>query len=226
MTNNLFFRTIGCLIVCLSLTACEKKFDPAAGSAPPADVTETSNMGLVTVEKPDQFSLVRANRVEAPARLNVTGSVNPDIAREVPVISLASGRVVDIKARLDDYVKKGQLLLKVQSPDITNAFDVYLKAVNDEQLTNKAYVRAKDLYEHGALSLSMLEQAEDSERDNKADLDRCRGAACGPLVSTNDHHEHRAGVCAHLRRHCCPERHHRSCCRCELFGNFDGLHHR
>lgn len=170
MTNNLFFRAIGCLIVCLSLTACEKKFDPAAGTAQPAEVIQNSNTGLVTVEKPQQFSLVRANRVEAPARLNVTGSVNPDIAREVPVISLASGRVVDIKARLDDYVKKGQLLLKVQSPDITNAFDVYLKAVNDEQLTNKAYVRAKDLYEHGALSLSMLEQAEDSERDNQADL--------------------------------------------------------
>ena len=103
-------------------------------------------------------------------QLQVNGSVFPDIAREVPVISLASGRVVDIKARLDDYVKKGELLLKVQSPDITNAFDVYLKAVNDEQLANKAYVRAKDLSDHGAISLGMLEQAEDTEKDAQADL--------------------------------------------------------
>jgi cobalt-zinc-cadmium efflux system membrane fusion protein len=88
----------------------------------------------------------------------------------VPAISLASGRVVDIKARLDDYVKKGDLLLKVQSPDVTNAYDVYLKAVNDEQMTNKAYVRAKDLYAHGVISLEMLEQAEDAEKDNQADL--------------------------------------------------------
>jgi cobalt-zinc-cadmium efflux system membrane fusion protein len=102
--------------------------------------------------------------------LKVTGSVNPDIAREVPVISLASGRVVDIRARLDDHVKKGDLLLKVQSPDITNAFDTYLKAVNDEQLANKAYVRAKELYAHGAISLGMLEQAEDTEKDMQADL--------------------------------------------------------
>ena len=69
--------------------------------------------------------------------------MNPDITREVPVISLASGRVVDIKTRLDDNVKKGQLLLKVQSPDITNAFDTYLKASNDEHLANKAYIRAQ-----------------------------------------------------------------------------------
>jgi membrane fusion protein, heavy metal efflux system len=170
MKNKSALQTIGYLTLCLSLTACEKKFNPADGAAPPANVTETSNTGVVTVEKPEQFSLVTANRMEAPAQLNVTGTVNPDIAREVPVISLASGRVVDIKTRLDDHVKKGDLLLKVQSPDITNAFDVYLKAVNDEQLTNKAYVRAKDLYEHGAISLGMLEQAEDSERDNQADL--------------------------------------------------------
>jgi cobalt-zinc-cadmium efflux system membrane fusion protein len=102
--------------------------------------------------------------------LKVTGTVNPDIAREVPVISLASGRVVDIKARLDDHVKKGDLLLKVQSPDITNAFDAYLKTVNDQQLANKAYVRATDLYAHGAISLGMLEQAEDTEKDAKTDL--------------------------------------------------------
>ena len=79
-------------------------------------------------------------------------TVNPDIAREVPVISLASGRVVDIQTRLDDNVKKGHLLLKVQSPDITNAFDTYLKAVNDEHLRKKTFVRAQNLYEHGAIS--------------------------------------------------------------------------
>jgi membrane fusion protein, heavy metal efflux system len=45
----------------------------------------------------------------------VTGVVQPDIARAVPVISLASGRVVEIKARLGDVVKKGQLLLKCRA---------------------------------------------------------------------------------------------------------------
>jgi len=152
--------------------ACEKKkFNPADGAPPSTQVVQTGDMGLVTVDKPDQFPLVQADEVEALPELRVTGSVNPDIAREVPVISLASGRVVDIKARLGDDVKKGDLLLKVQSPDITNAFDTYLKAVNDEQLTNKAYVRANDLYTHGAISLGMLEQAEDTEKDAKADLD-------------------------------------------------------
>src|ERR1700677_4053350 len=170
MTNKPILRGLGCMAACLSLTACGKQFDPAAGAPPAAQQTTAGDMSLVTVGKPDQFPLVRAERIDVPTRLDVTGSVNPDIAREVPVISLASGRVVDIRARLDDNVKKGQLLLKVQSPDITNAFDTYLKAVNDEQLANKAYVRAKDLYAHGAISLGLLEQAEDTETDAKADL--------------------------------------------------------
>jgi membrane fusion protein, heavy metal efflux system len=78
---------------------------------------------------------------------------------------------VDIRVVLDQNVSKGQLMMKVQSPDVTNAFDTYLKAVNDELLANKAYVRAKDLYSHGAISQGMLEQAEDAEDDAKADLD-------------------------------------------------------
>lgn len=159
-----------CLVVCLSMAGCVKKFDPAAGAPPAAQVVESGDMGLVTVNKPDQFPLVAASQMNAPSELNVTGTVNPDIAREIPVISLASGRVVDIKARLDDNVKKGQLLLKVQSPDITNAFDTYLKAQNDETLANKTYVRSKDLYDHGAIALSMLEQAEAAEKDAKSDL--------------------------------------------------------
>jgi cobalt-zinc-cadmium efflux system membrane fusion protein len=162
--------TTCCLAACVFLVACNKKFEPADGAPPPAQALQTGDMSLVTVDKPDQFPLVGADQLEAAAQLKVTGTVNPDISRQVPVISLASGRVVDIKARLDDHVKKGDLLLKVQSPDITNAFDTYLKAVNDEQLSNKAYVRAKDLYEHGATSLGMLEQAEDSEKDMQANL--------------------------------------------------------
>ena len=106
-------------------------------------------MNLITIDQNDasKFPIVTASAVEAPSELKVTGAVFPDISREVPVISLANGRVVDIKARLDDNVKKGQLLFSVQSPDVSNAFNAYLKATNDEQLANAAWSRAQDLYQ-------------------------------------------------------------------------------
>ena len=129
-------------------------------------------MNLITIDRSDlpKFPVVAAGESESASELEVTGTVFPDISREVPVISLANGRVVDIKTRLDDNVTKGQLLFRVQSQDVTNAFDAYLKAVNDEQLASKAYIRAEDLFEHGAISQAMVEQAEDAENDAKADL--------------------------------------------------------
>jgi cobalt-zinc-cadmium efflux system membrane fusion protein len=155
----------------LALSGCKGKGDND-GAPPPAKVIQVADMNLVTIDANDvtKFPLATATQIESASELTATGSVFPDIAREIPVISLANGRVVDIKARLDDNVKKGQLLLKVQSPDITAAFDTYLKAANDEQLANKAFVRADDLFKHGAISQAMLEQAEDTEKDAKADL--------------------------------------------------------
>ncbi|HUB50654.1 MAG TPA: efflux RND transporter periplasmic adaptor subunit [Terracidiphilus sp.] len=163
------FTALLAVAVCVALTACKGKDDGGTGPVQ-AQVVQTGDMSLVSVDKPDQFPLVAADSYDAPAQLDATGSVFPDIAREVPVISLASGRVVDIKARLDDYVKKGQLLLKIQSPDSSNAFDTYIKARNDEIMNRKAYDRAKDLFAHGAVSSAALEQAEDAENDSLADL--------------------------------------------------------
>ena len=169
-TRNRAVWLFGCL--CLPLLACKaKQFNPADGAPQPVQQTETGDMSLVSVDKPNLFPLAAVQAMNAPAELNVTGTVTPDVTREVPVISLASGRVVDIKTRLGDAVKKGQLLLQVQSNDITSAFDAYLKAKNDEVLARKTYDRAKLLYGEGAYPLSTLEQAEDVENDAKADLE-------------------------------------------------------
>jgi cobalt-zinc-cadmium efflux system membrane fusion protein len=155
----------------LLLSGCKAK-DQGDSAPPPAQVIPVNDMNLITIDKNDvaKFPLVAAGQVETSSELTATGTVFPDISREVPVISLANGRVVDIKTRLDDNVKKGQLLFRVQSADVSTAFNAYLKTVNDEQLANKAYIRAEDLLKHGAISQAMVEQAEDSEKDAKADL--------------------------------------------------------
>jgi cobalt-zinc-cadmium efflux system membrane fusion protein len=103
--------------------------------------------------------------------MSVTGTVFPDISRTVPVISLASGRIVDIRVRLGDAVRKGQLMLRVRSDDISGGFDAYRKAVSDELLARKQLDRAKLLYEHGAIAQQDLEVAQDTEDDAKTTLD-------------------------------------------------------
>jgi cobalt-zinc-cadmium efflux system membrane fusion protein len=155
----------------LLLSGCKTKDTGDSGPTNPT-VVHVADMNLITVDPSDagKFPILTAGQIESATELTATGSVFPDISREIPVISMANGRVVDIKARLDDNVKKGQLLLKVQSPDITAAFDTYLKASNDEHLADTAFKRADDLFHHGAISQAQLEAAEDAEKDAKADL--------------------------------------------------------
>src|SRR6202453_4428737 len=153
------------------LTGCgEKKQDPAAQAPPPVQVESEGGVSLITVDHPERFPLVPATQYESTSTLNVTGTVNPDVSRTIPVISIASGRVIAIHTQIGAYVKKGQLLMEVQSTDISNAFDQYLKAVNDERLARTQDERAKILYEKGAIAKSQLEIADDGEQDAKTDL--------------------------------------------------------
>jgi len=155
-----------------SLIACNQgKADPQAEAPPPATVVPDLNSNDFKVDHPDLFPLATAAEYKAAPALNVTGVVQPDIGRAVPVISVAAGRVVQIKARLGDSVKKGQVLLRVQSNDVSGAYQNYRKAENDELLARLNLQRQQTLYEKGAVAKSVLEQAEDVARNAQADLD-------------------------------------------------------
>ena len=147
------------------------KSDPQAEAPPPLKVQSVEDRNVFHVDRPERFQLTHAvEHVAAPA-LKVTGTVNPDISRTVPVISLATGRIVEIKARLGDTVKKGQLLLRVQSADISGAYSDYRKAVADEKLASIQLERSKLLYDRGAIALNDLQIAQDTEDKAKVDVE-------------------------------------------------------
>jgi membrane fusion protein, heavy metal efflux system len=153
------------------LAGCNGKPSDPKSEAPPAAVVQTdTDVNLVHVDHPDKFTLVAATSHAGTSTIQATGSVNPDISRTIPVISIASGRVVDIHARIGDYVKKGQVLMEVQSTDVSSAFGTYLKAVADEHLAQVQLDRAKILYEKGAIANSQVEIAQNAEDDAKAAL--------------------------------------------------------
>src|SRR3984885_15385929 len=148
-----------------------EKHDKAAEAPPPVQVVEEGGASLITVDHPDRFPVTTATQYASASTLRVTGTVNPDVSRTIPVISIASGRVIAIHTQLGATVKKGQLLMEVQSTDISNAFGNYLKAVNDERLARTQDERAKLLYDKGAIAKSQLEIADDGEQDAKTALD-------------------------------------------------------
>src|SRR5580692_4818549 len=82
--------------------------DPNAGAPLPLKVERAPDANVFQVDHPEQFPLVAAARHDTTSQLTVTATVNPDISKNVPVVSLATGRVVELKARLGDTVTKGQ----------------------------------------------------------------------------------------------------------------------
>ena len=160
-----------CLIAAGLAGGCgNSKLDPNAGAPPPLKVERVEDRNLFDVEKPEQFPLVAAVEHVTTSELRATGTVTPDISRSVPVISIATGRVVEIKARLGDTVTKGQLLLRVQSADIAAAFSEYQKAVADEKLARTQLERAQLLYDKGAISLNDLQVAQGTDVKAKVDV--------------------------------------------------------
>ncbi len=150
--------------------------------AAPAPIDHEGDGSLVHVDHPEQFPLATATLRDVVSDLSVTGSVSPDVSSAVPVVSLASGRVVDLRVRLGDSVQKGQLLLRIQSTDIASAFSDYRKAGADATLAQAQLDRARLLYERGAAAKKDLEVAQDTA--DKATVD----------VETAAEHLHVLGV--------------------------------
>jgi cobalt-zinc-cadmium efflux system membrane fusion protein len=160
------------LATILAATGCGgARGDPQATAPPPAQVEREPDGSVIQVDHPEQFGLATATARKASSQLVVTGVVAADISRNVPVISLASGRVIAIHARLGDTVQKGQLLLTIRSNDVAGAFSDYRKAVADEVLTRNQLDRAKDLLAHGAISQNDFQIAQDAEEKAKVDVE-------------------------------------------------------
>jgi cobalt-zinc-cadmium efflux system membrane fusion protein len=174
MKRLIFLEAVLCIGVSLLVTGCEKKVaaqsQVEASTGPlPVKVEPDLDANNFRVDHPEQFPLAMAGEHVAAPELNVTGVVSPDVSRQVPVPSLATGRIVEIDARLGDEVTKGQLLFKVRSPDIAEAYSNYLQAVknqllmvDNDRLANIQLNRAKTLFDDGAYPRSTLEIAENA----------------------------------------------------------------
>ncbi|MGD0200777.1 MAG: efflux RND transporter periplasmic adaptor subunit [Bryobacteraceae bacterium] len=164
MNRNLFVETIVCAVFALALAGCGGRVsaNSAAEAPPPATVERAPDSSIAKVSHPERFPLAAAEEHVSAPDLRATGVVSPDVSRSIPVISLASGRVVDIRARIGDSVTKGQLLMRVQSSEVAQAFSDYRQAMADETLTRAQFERAKVLFDKGAIAQRDLEVAQDA----------------------------------------------------------------
>jgi cobalt-zinc-cadmium efflux system membrane fusion protein len=112
---------------------------------------------------------VTPSRLERSLRF--TGAVSYNAFRTTPVISPVGGPVTRLLVAPGEYVKQGQSLLEISSPDFAQARSTYLKAHDGFHLADKNYSRAQDLYAHQAIAERDLQQAESDRNQARADLE-------------------------------------------------------
>ena len=176
-----FIRFIGPMVVLAAaagLAGCGEKVSAVSNVAPAVQVEQAPDPNLITVDKPERFQVATAATRAEVSELLANGSVTPDVSRTVPVNALTSGRVVEVRARLGDDVKQGQLLLTINSSDMSQAFSDLKKFQADEALAKTQSERADLLFSKGALAKKDLEVAQAAHTKAKVDtqtaLDRIR----------------------------------------------------
>jgi membrane fusion protein, heavy metal efflux system len=151
------------LAVALLLAGCSREpANPALAMAPAATVESVPDRNLIAVAHPERFPLAQAVARRESDQILANGTVAADVSRSYAVNALSSGRVVDVKARLGDDVQKGQLLLTMTSPDMSQAFADYQKFTAGAALAKTQLDRTRLLYSHGATPQKDLDVAEDT----------------------------------------------------------------
>ncbi len=169
MKRQDIFTVVMCVALAVWTTGCGKeiKADPTAEAPPPNQVEHVGDPSIVRVDHPEQFPVAPAASYAAATEVTATGVVAADVSRAVPVISLAAGRIVEVHAKLGDSVTKGQLLMRVQSADISTAYADYRQATADQTLAQAQLERSKLLLDKGAIAQKDYEVAVDTEAKAK-----------------------------------------------------------
>ena len=163
--SHLIVITFLCTASCGYLKEAERKQEPSQ----PAKVVAAPDAFTVSLSHPEEFPLETVQQRVLAVELEVNGQVAVDVSRAVPINSMTQGRVVEIRARLGDIVRKGDLLLRVQSADLSGTIADFRKAKEDELLARKVMSRAQLLFSNGATAQKDVEVAEDQLR--KAQID-------------------------------------------------------
>lgn len=132
---------------------------------------DTAELFTVPKEQMVHIQVVAAQKGQLPRTLRLAGAVAYNAFETTPVFAAIGGPVHEILAAPGQSVNAGQPLLTVTSPDYSAARSAYLKARDAHALADKLYTRAQDLYAHGAISETDLQQAESNRTQAHADME-------------------------------------------------------
>jgi cobalt-zinc-cadmium efflux system membrane fusion protein len=152
-----------------SLAACT-----GSGAGAPAKYAaktpDTPELFSIPQEQMSHVQLVTVQATNLTRTLRLSGAVAYNSFRTTPVITQVSGPVSRVMVVPGQRVTRAQPMLYVASPDFSQLRTNYVKARDAYALAQKSYARAQDLYQHHAIAVKDLEQAESAEVQAGGDL--------------------------------------------------------
>jgi membrane fusion protein, heavy metal efflux system len=163
---------LACAIPCPGCKRSEAATEPNVVAPPAGEVWLTADQ-----VKNAHIDVEPAQAQDVDDAILTSGRVTFDEQRVSHVFSPVTGRVVQIQAQLGAYVKKGQPLATIESPDIGSAMSDEGKAEADYVAAEHDYKRQQGLLGERATSQALVEQSEDNWHKAKAELQRARQKA-------------------------------------------------
>jgi membrane fusion protein, heavy metal efflux system len=162
--------------IMLALAGCGESGSKAAANSNSAKSSDNAELFTIPQEQMAHVQVLTVQPTALPRTLRLTGAVAYNSFRTTPVITQVSGPVSRVVVVPGQKVDKGEPLLYVASPDYSQLRTNYLKTKEAYALAQKAYARARDLYEHKAIAEQNLEQAQSAEILASGDLASAQAA--------------------------------------------------
>lgn len=172
MTSRLLLVSV---VVALPLqAACGREDTPEAAGGGPAKAASQISGGTQPSGAPPVVQTVPVEMEPGSAKLSLAGRIAYTEDGYSRVSSALQGRVIQVHVRLGEAVKRGQVLVTIESPEIAAAYSEYIKEHSDLAYAKRAYDLAKDLYAIKALALKDVRQAENDFVKAQAEFRRAR----------------------------------------------------
>lgn len=171
VVKTVLFLAVTVAFTCSMLSACGRTEEPAASTAAGPTVEPAPAVPSQPVSR-IETAIVAPGTVKPV--LSLAGKVAYGEDRYSRISSPLQGRVVEVRARLGDRVKAGDVLLVIDSPDITAAYSDFVKEASELEYATRAYELAKDLYETKALPQRDLKMAENEAIKARAEFRRSK----------------------------------------------------
>jgi cobalt-zinc-cadmium efflux system membrane fusion protein len=159
MKKALFF-----LLTAAVLAGCNKeaKHETAQPAADPSVVVATPELAAA-------LKLGEAGMQPVVETLRVAGQIDFDEQRLARIGATVTGRVVQIDAQLGQMVRKGDVLARLNSSELSNQQLAYLKARSQLELNRRNAERAKALFEADVIGAAEMQRRESEYQISQAE---------------------------------------------------------